>query len=69
MKPPLNEFQLWKKTIKLRGLYPSGMTVKQLIRELKNFPPDNKVIMYDPTGVVYPITFVLKDSSNKVAVI
>ncbi|MBR1578957.1 MAG: hypothetical protein IJ668_00435 [Selenomonadaceae bacterium] len=68
MKAP-NDFQIWKKILKLRGLYTSGMTVTQLIRELKNFPPDNKVIMYDPTGTVYPVTFLLRDSANKTAII
>ena len=66
---PPDKFMLLKHEIRIRGLYPNGMTVKQLITELKRYRPECKVIMYDHMGFIYPVTYTLLDSANKVAVI
>lgn len=66
---PHRDHQINKGALKLRGLHSEGMTVKQLIQRLNLFDPELKVVMYDPLGDVYPVTFVLKDNSRQVAVI
>ena len=66
---PADKFMLLKHEIRVRGLYSDGMTVKQLLKELKRYRPECKVIMYDHMGFIYPVTYTLLDSANKVAVI
>lgn len=66
---PHRDYQFAKGTLKLRGLHSDGMTVKQLINELNRHKPEHKVIMYDPRGQIHPVTFLVKDGRNKVAII
>lgn len=45
---------------------PNGITVKQLIGELKKYNPDDKVYMYDSEGDLYNVVRIMKDKSKLV---
>lgn len=45
---------------------PNGITVKQLIGELKKYNPEDKVYMYDENGDLYNIVRVMKDKRRLV---
>lgn len=45
---------------------PNGITVKQLIGELKKYNPEDKVYMYDSEGDLYNVVRVMKDKSKLV---
>ena len=66
---PFNDYQMIKRSMNLPDACPEGLTVGQLISRLLKYDLEHKVIMYDPTGTVYPITFVLQDSTSLVAII
>lgn len=44
----------------------AGMTVRDMIRELKKYSPDEKVYMYDEDGDLYNIVRVMKDKRRLV---
>ena len=46
---PADKFMLLKHEIRVRGLYSDGMTVKQLLKELKRYRPECKVIIFIPS--------------------
>ena len=44
----------------------AGMTVREMISELKKYPPDEKIYMYDENGDLYNIVRVMKDKRRLV---
>lgn len=61
-EPPVN------RVIAIRGLHKDGMSVRQFIHSLKQYPPECKVVIYDRDGRIYPATFTVRDSNKLVAV-
>lgn len=49
-----------------KSVLPNGITVKQLIGELKKYNPEDKVYMYNSEGDLYNIVRVMKDKSKLV---
>lgn len=45
---------------------PNGLTVREMITELKKYSPDEKVYMYDENGDIYNIVRIMKDKRKLV---
>lgn len=54
--------------IRIRGLVKEGMTVRQLISQLRLLDMDSKVVYYDVNGNTYNIINAVQDGKNKVAI-
>lgn len=54
--------------IRIRGLVKEGMTVRQLIAQLRLLKMDSKVVYYDRDGNTYNVINAVQDSKGKVAI-
>ena len=54
--------------VKIRGLVKEGMTVRQLIGQLRLLDMDSKVVYYDINGGTHEVINAVQDGRNKVAI-